>query len=147
MSRYDLKRQFIDSAARTLWAGAWGDERERIIEDWNGNESLRRIIRDIETKDRLTGDVSWEIGTWGEYQPQGHRAFTPVKGDTIYLFDDEVMSDEAAELNDYLATRGYPRSMQGVELTEAAPPTPDYARLEAAILLGKLEQANGCELA
>lgn len=35
----------------------------------------------------------------------------------------------------------------GVELTKAAPPTPQYALLAAARLLGKLEQANGCGLA
>lgn len=95
---YELKRQFIDSAARTLWAGAWSDERERIINDW---------ALDVYPNDAREDEDVWQ----------------------------------------YLSRLGYPRAMGGVELTDAAPPTPDYARLEAAILLGKLEQANRCELA
>lgn len=36
MSWYELKRQFIDSAARTLWAGAWGDERRAVASAGSG---------------------------------------------------------------------------------------------------------------
>lgn len=48
---------------------------------------------------------------------------------------------------EYVAERGWPHSVAGVEWTDVVPPTPDYARLEAAILLGKLEAANGAGLA
>lgn len=39
------------------------------------------------------------------------------------------------------------RTYPGRNPCDIAPPTPQYALLSAAILLGKLEQANGCELA
>lgn len=94
---YEMKRQFIDAAARVMWADAWGQQRENLIEMFRSGEL----------------SMDWE--------------------------------DQTAE--EYVEARGWPRSMQGVELTDAAPPTPDYARLEAAILLGKLESANGASLA
>ena len=83
MSWYELKRQFIDAAARTLWAGAWGDHEEETC------ETCGQLLEGART-----------AGT-GCNAERGHRA----------------------------------RSFAGVNLCDIAPPTPDYARLEAAILL------------
>lgn len=33
-------------------------------------------------------------GVWGNYDTWGKREFTPVNGPSLYLFDDEVVSDE-----------------------------------------------------
>lgn len=64
-------------------------------------------LREIAWHDRTQEDVSGETrGTWGEYQPQGHRAFHvwPPSGDpnadTLYLFDDEVDFNQPAEVSD-----------------------------------------------
>ena len=91
-----MYKEFIDSAARTLWAYAYAEERDRLIED------LRS----------------------GELAPD--------------------YSGQTAE--NYVSTRGWPYSIQGVEWTDVAPPTPEYARLSAAMLLGRLEERNGVSL-
>ena len=94
---YEMKRTFIDAAARALWASAYAQQREELIEQFRNGEL----------------SMDWP--------------------------------DQTAEA--YVARRGWPYNIQGVEWTDFAPNTPDYARLEAAILLGKLEAANRAELA
>lgn len=94
---YEMKRTFINAAARVMWASAWADERERLIEQFR------------------SGELSMD---WPDQTPE-----------------------------EYVRERGWPHSMQGVECCDAAPPTPDYARLEAAMLLSRLEERNGAGLA
>lgn len=119
-----MERQFVEGAARTAYVMAWV-ERE---------ENPPAGLRQVGWHDRTQEDVSGvERGTWGEYQTQGHRAFTPwPSGDTIYLFDDEVDFDRPAPV----------RSFASQKLENVAPPPPDYAREWAWKLLGALEEIN-----
>ena len=58
-------------------------------------------MRDIHYKCRDIGygiEEGYATGVWGERNWQGHRTFVqhgPL--DTLYLFDDEVVSDEGAD--------------------------------------------------
>lgn len=121
-----IERNFIEGAARAMFVQAWADREE------NPPEGLRQI----EWHDRTASgdDIRDARGTWEGRQCTGAWIFrTWPDGDTLYLFDDEIDNDEPAERV----------SFAGQELMDVAPPTPDYARLEAARLLGKLEAANG----
>jgi hypothetical protein len=93
---YELKRDFVEGAARVMWADAWACWQESHCQFCG--ESIEEKVE----RGELCEDV--------EFNPTG-----ACKG--RYPFPSE-------------------------DLTETAPPTPDYARIEAAILLGKLEALN-----
>lgn len=121
-----LEREFVEGASRTVYVMAWAEREE------NPPEGLREIEWHNKADESEYGAA---LGRWGEQQPQpqGHRAFTPwPSGEVLYLFGDEVDSDEPAPA----------RSFAGQRLEDVAPPTPAYAREWAWKLLGALEEIN-----
>jgi len=99
---YEAKREFIEAAARVMWAGAWAD---------------------------------WQESRCAVVMPDGQPCGRDQEG-----IDGDCA--DAFESHDFKGA-----SFSGQELTEIAPPTPQYALYEAAGLLARLEVANGAGLA
>jgi hypothetical protein len=113
---YEAKREFIEGAARVMWADAWaqwqeshcklcGHEQDSHSRSDGPCEECAANVRALQQSNPNRGDMR---GAWHHF-----------KG----------------------------ASFSGQELTDIAPPTPQYALYEAAGLLARLEQVNSAPLA
>lgn len=120
----DIEKQFIEGAALALFVQAWADREENTCAECGD---------DLDAEQHLAGDPI-------SCRSCGCRHFSIGLGGTAVGCECPCHEEEQHQF----APRG---RFSGVELMDVAPETPDYARLEAAKLLGKLESANGCSFA
>lgn len=95
----DMGFELVYNLGRTLWSKGYGCVGDKCSSNDHSNGDRDRTPHYPDTTRfvgyRENGTIESAIGTWGEYQPQGHREFRLFNSEAfLYLFDDEIKFDK-----------------------------------------------------